>query len=110
MLNSAALVDINGDNVRDIVIATYNSSVIAIDGSNYKVIWNTSFPNSESYSNIAVAYYDDDDIPDFLVKYQFGKNTHCGNLRIFLSLRFYVKSILESLEVLKLPFLPFLRL
>ena len=74
MLNSAALVDINGDNVRDIVIATYNSSVIAIDGSNYKVIWNTSFPNSESYSNIAVAFYDDDDIPDFLVKYQFGKN------------------------------------
>ena len=28
----------------------------------------------------------------------------CGNFRIFLSLRFYVKSILEHIEVLKLPF------
>ena len=34
----------------------------------------------------------------------------CGNFRIFLSLRFYVKSILENLEVLKLLFLPFLGL
>ena len=30
----------------------------------------------------------------------------CGNVRIFLSLRFYVKSILENVEVLKLLFLP----
>ena len=34
--------------------------------------------------------------------------THCRNFMIFLSLRFYVKSILENLEVLKMPFLPFL--
>jgi len=72
MLNSAALVDINGDNIRDIVIATFNSTVLAIDGSNFKTIWNVTFPNSESYSNIAVGYYDNDDIPDFLVKYQYG--------------------------------------
>ena len=31
----------------------------------------------------------------------------CKNFRIFLSLRFYVKSILENLEVPNLPFLPF---
>ena len=30
-----------------------------------------------------------------------------GIFRIFLSTRFYVKSILENVEVLKLPFLPF---
>ena len=29
----------------------------------------------------------------------------CGNFRIFLSLRFYVKSILGNVEILKLPFL-----
>ena len=34
----------------------------------------------------------------------------CGNFRIFLSLRFYVKSILENLKVPKLPFLLILRL
>ena len=31
----------------------------------------------------------------------------CRNLRNFLSLRFYVKSILENLEIPKLLFLPF---
>ena len=34
-------------------------------------------------------------------------STVCENFRIFLLLRFYVKSIFENLEVLKLPFLPF---
>ena len=33
--------------------------------------------------------------------FEFGK-TQCGNFRIFLALRFYVKSILENLEVLYL--------
>ena len=36
--------------------------------------------------------------------------SQCGNFRTFLSFRFYVKSLSESLEVLKLPFLPFFRL
>ena len=31
----------------------------------------------------------------------------CGNFRIFTLFTFYVKSILENLEVVKLPFLPF---
>ena len=57
MLNSAALVDINGDNIRDIVIATFNSTVLAIDGSNFKTIWNVTFPNSESYSNIGKIFF-----------------------------------------------------
>ena len=35
----------------------------------------------------------------------FQKCTQCGNFKIFLQLRFYVKSILENLEVLKLPFI-----
>ena len=33
--------------------------------------------------------------------------SQCGNFMIFLSLRFYVKTILENLDVLKLQFLPF---
>ena len=33
--------------------------------------------------------------------------TQFGNSKIFLPLRFYVKSIFENLEVLKLPILPF---
>ena len=39
-----------------------------------------------------------------------GKTTQCGNFMIFLSLRFYVKSISENPEDLKLSFFPFLGL
>ena len=38
------------------------------------------------------------------------KHAQCGNFRIFLSFKFYVKSILRNLEVPKLPFLSFLGL
>ena len=34
-------------------------------------------------------------------------NSQCGKVQIFLSFRFYVKSILDDLKVLKLPFLQF---
>ena len=39
---------------------------------------------------------------------QLGKKSRCGNFRNFLPLRFYVKTIFENLEVLKVPFLSFL--
>ena len=39
-----------------------------------------------------------------------GALTQSGNFRIFLSFIFYVKSILENPEVLKMLFLPFLGL
>ena len=32
------------------------------------------------------------------------QSAQCGNFKIFLSFRFYVKSILENLEVVKVPF------
>jgi len=73
MLTPAALVDVNGDSVDDIVIATFNSIVIAFDGLTFKEIWSTKFAGSESYSTIAVGYYDQDQVPDFLVKYQHGQ-------------------------------------
>ena len=40
----------------------------------------------------------------FELKVRIPRNSQCGNFIIFLSLRFYVKSIVE---VLKLPYLPF---
>ena len=38
------------------------------------------------------------------------RNTQCGNFRIFLLLRFYVKSILINFKARKLPFWPFRQL
>ena len=55
------------------VISFLYSKVIALDGKDYKTIWNITFDKSESYATIAVGYYDEDEIPDFLVKYQYGR-------------------------------------
>ena len=38
-------------------------------------------------------------------KFVSSHSTRCENIRIFLSLRFYVKSVLDDLKVLKMPFL-----
>lgn len=43
------LLDLTGDGVEDIVMAMFNSSVLAIDGMSFKVIWNYTHPMSESY-------------------------------------------------------------
>ena len=40
----------------------------------------------------------------FFRQIKFTYRVQCGNFSIFLSLRFYVKSIVEILEVLKMPF------
>ena len=53
-------------------ILYFGSFVIAFNGLDYRQIWNTSFAGSESYSTVAVGYFDRDYIPDFLVKYQHG--------------------------------------
>ncbi|KAK7105709.1 hypothetical protein V1264_017053 [Littorina saxatilis] len=66
------LVDLTGDGVVDIVINPFNSTVVAIDGNTYSVIWNWTFPMSETYSTPGAGYYNDDDIPDFMVQFSFG--------------------------------------
>lgn len=72
VLAPPALVDVNQDGLEDIVVATFNSSVFAFDGQTYEMIWNFSFVGSESSSTPIPGYFNEDDIPDFLVKYQFG--------------------------------------
>ena len=44
---------------------------------------------------------EDDENPDSVSD----RDTQCGNFRVFLSLRFYVKSILEDLQNLTQPFI-----
>ena len=57
MLTPAALADVNGDGVDDILVATFNSIVAAFDGLTFKEIWSTKFAGSESYSTLAVSTY-----------------------------------------------------
>ena len=51
-----------------------------------------------------VQYVDDESLAYVMKRYRyFMTRTQCGNFRIFLSFRFYVKSTLKNVEVLKLP-------
>ena len=44
------LIDLNKDDVRDIVFTAYNSSLLAYDGANYTLMWNFTYPFSETYA------------------------------------------------------------
>ncbi|KAH3701952.1 uncharacterized protein LOC127861055 [Dreissena polymorpha] len=68
VMTPPVLVDLTGDGVEDIVLPVFNSSVLAIDGLNFSVIWNYTLPMSESYHTPSPGYYNDDDVPDFLIK------------------------------------------
>ncbi|XP_014669211.1 PREDICTED: uncharacterized protein LOC106810388 isoform X2 [Priapulus caudatus] len=71
-MTPAVIVDVNDDGVADIVVAAFNSSVQAIDGDTFKILWNFTIPQSESYSTPAVGYFNKDSTPDFMVKYAEG--------------------------------------
>uniref|UniRef100_T1JFB9 FAM234A/B beta-propeller domain-containing protein n=1 Tax=Strigamia maritima TaxID=126957 RepID=T1JFB9_STRMM len=66
------LADITGDNVEDIIISLFNSTVYAFNGLNFEQIWNYTVPSSETYSTPAPGYFDDDNVLDFLIKHQIG--------------------------------------
>lgn len=44
------ITDVNGDGVDDIVMAMFNSTVVAFDGNTFQQIWNHTFPSSETYT------------------------------------------------------------
>ncbi|RZC42814.1 PQQ 2 and/or VCBS domain containing protein, partial [Asbolus verrucosus] len=70
VLTQSVLVDITGDNIPDIVTAMYNSTVVAINGFTFGQIWNYTIPNSESNITPTPAYFNDDNVTDFLIIYE----------------------------------------
>lgn len=64
--------DITSDGTEDIIIATVNATIIAFNGLTLEHIWNYTVPNSEVISIPIPGYYNDDDVPDFMVKHQIG--------------------------------------
>jgi len=50
------LLDLTGDDVVDIVFATYNSTVVALDGQTYETIWNFTYPLSETYASVLTRF------------------------------------------------------
>lgn len=66
------LVDVTLDGVEDIVTTMFNSTIIVYNGLTFEPIWNYTVPNSEVISVPIPGYYNDDNIPDFMVKHQVG--------------------------------------
>lgn len=72
IINPAALVDINNDGILDIVLASMHDRILAFDGSDFRNIWNVSLDSYQSASSVSVGYFDGDNIPDIIVKYNYG--------------------------------------
>ncbi|XP_015584777.1 uncharacterized protein LOC107262760 isoform X2 [Cephus cinctus] len=72
VLLSPVLADITSDGTEDIIAAMLNSTIIAYNGITFEQIWNYTVPNSEVISVPIPGYYNDDDVPDFMVKHQIG--------------------------------------
>lgn len=68
----AVITDITGDHISDIVAVSFNSSVYAFDGRNFSMLWNYTFPASESVSAIVPGHFNNDNVTDFMVKYNTG--------------------------------------
>lgn len=68
----AVVTDITGDNIEDIIVASFNSTVYAFDGKTFEIIWTYSFPTSETVSDIVPGHFNNDNTTDFLVKYNSG--------------------------------------
>ncbi|KAH1004238.1 hypothetical protein HUJ04_004022 [Dendroctonus ponderosae] len=70
VLTQPALADITGDGVPDIVASMYNSTVVAIDGKSWNTIWSYTFTNGVTDMSPTPAFFNLDEVPDFLVVYQ----------------------------------------
>lgn len=68
----AVLSDITGDNIEDIIVASFNSTVYAFNGKTYEIIWTYTFSASETVSSIVPGHFDNDNCTDFMVKYNSG--------------------------------------
>jgi hypothetical protein len=51
------LIDINNDDILDIIMSLFNSTVIAFDGLTFQVLWKTEFPGSETYRYFHIKLY-----------------------------------------------------
>ncbi|XP_076658207.1 uncharacterized protein LOC143362167 isoform X2 [Halictus rubicundus] len=76
------LVDITLDGVEDIVTALSNSTIVVYNGLTFEPVWDYTIPNSKVISIPIPGYYNDDNIPDFMVKYQIGSDSFTYNYTV----------------------------
>ncbi|XP_034935073.1 uncharacterized protein [Chelonus insularis] len=70
ILLAPILVDVTLDGTADIIVSSLNSKITAYDGLTFELIWNYTVPDSKVISIPIPGYYNDDSIPDIMVKHQ----------------------------------------
>lgn len=68
----AVLSDINGDQIEDIIVASFNSTVYAFDGNTFETLWSHTFSASETVSAVVPGHFNNDNVTDFMIKYNSG--------------------------------------
>ena len=51
------LIDVNNDEIEDIIIPLYNSTLFVFDGSTFQQLWHRTFPNSETYRFNSISFF-----------------------------------------------------
>jgi outer membrane protein assembly factor BamB len=67
-----ALADLTGDGTPDIIVATFDGQLVAIDGDTFETLWSLAVDGAETYSTPAVGYFDGDDTPDVYAVFNIG--------------------------------------
>lgn len=74
------LIDVNNDQIEDIIIPLYNSTLFAFDGKTFRQLWNKTFPSSETYRSVPPAVILLDSMLSFLVRRQWAISTMMTHL------------------------------
>ena len=73
MVAPPSLTDLTGDGTADIIAATFDGRLIAIDGESFGVLWSLDFPNAETWASPALGFFDEDDVPDVFAAFSLGR-------------------------------------
>ena len=67
-----AFADLDGDERLDIVVATFDGRLVALDGVNDEVLWELTLEGTETYSTPTLGFFDDDEGPDVFAVFLHG--------------------------------------
>jgi len=92
-VSSPVLVDITNDRIKDIVINVADGQMLAINGKNDSLMWQTKFPGTEAYTMPAVGFFNNDSVPDFFANFAIGTFP-----KLMWSIRFMVNGKTGTVE------------
>ena len=79
-----ALVDLDHDNIKDIIVNAVDGRMLALNGKNHQVIWAGKIPETEAYSTPAIGDVTGDGVPDVFASFAVGVWPNMGATRPFL--------------------------